>query len=293
MRRVMNASVAWMVVIAAASAIGPGPVWLQAQAPDAAKVLADMKTALGGDKVAAVKTLTAAGMIQRVTPRGTIERTHELAVALPDKYVARTQLTDQGNLSVYRSAGFNGVGLINQVEAPPVLGGAGFRAERTDRAGAAPTAEQEAAAAARMMAGAKKEFARLGLALLGSSFDGFPLTFSYAGLAESPDGSAHVIVAKAADDSEARLFVDAGTHMPLMIAWAEPRPVNPRAAADAPPAPPTIEYRLYYSNYKAVDGVMLPHTWRRSVDGNVMEETTFTAFTVNPTIDSKKFEISR
>jgi hypothetical protein len=39
--------------------------------------------------------------------------------------------------------------------------------------------------------------------------------------------------------------------------------------------------------------VKLPHTWRRSVDGNVTEETTFTVFKVNPTIDSKKFEISR
>jgi hypothetical protein len=285
-----------MVAMAVATAIVAGPVWLSAQAqpPDAAKVLADMRAALGGAKVAAVKTLTAEGTIQRVTPRGTVERTLELAVALPDKYVARTQLTDQGNLSVYRSAGFNGVGLINETEAPPNLAAAGVRARLSDRpGGAAPTEEQQAAAAARIMAGAKKEFARLALGLLGSSFDGFPVTLSYAGLAESPDGSAHVIAAKAADDSEARLFVDAGTHMPLMIAWSEPRPANPRAAADAPPAAPTIEYRLYYSNFKEIDGVKLPHTWRRSVDGSVTEETTFTVFQVNPTIDSKKFEISR
>lgn len=254
-----------------------------------------MKTALGGDKVAAVRTLTAEGTIQRVTPRGMVERTIELAIALPDKYVARTQLTDQGNMSVYRSTGFNGDGLINETEAPPNLAAAGRdRARLSDRpGGAAPTEEQQAAAGLRMIMVAKRDFARYALGLLGSSYDGFPLQFSYAGLAESPDGSAHVIAARAADDWEARLFVDAKTSLPLMMVWSEPRPANPRAPAAEGEAPTMVEHRIYYSNFKSVGGVMLPHTLRRSADGNVTEETTFKAFKVNPEIDSKKFAVSK
>ena len=37
----------------------------------------------------------------------------------------------------------------------------------------------------------------------------------------------------------------------------------------------------------------LPHTFKRSVDGTLNEETTFTDVAVNPKIDAKKFAVSK
>jgi len=41
---------------------------------------------------------------------------------LPDKYLMRSVLANLGNMSVYRNAGFNGNGVINETETPPNLG---------------------------------------------------------------------------------------------------------------------------------------------------------------------------
>ena len=44
---------------------------------------------------------------------------------LPDKYVTRSVVVNMGTMSVYRNAGFNGNGVINEVENPPNLSGGG------------------------------------------------------------------------------------------------------------------------------------------------------------------------
>lgn len=54
-----------------------------------------------------------------------------------------------------------------------------------------------------------------------------------------------------------------------------------------------VEYRVYYSNFRSVGGLKLPHTMQRSIDGKPTEEMTFDSIKVNPKIDSKKFEITK
>lgn len=54
-----------------------------------------------------------------------------------------------------------------------------------------------------------------------------------------------------------------------------------------------VEYRVYYSNFRSVGGLKLPHTMQRSVDGKPTEEMTFESIKVNPKIDSKKFEVTK
>jgi hypothetical protein len=51
----------------------------------------------------------------------------------------------------------------------------------------------------------------------------------------------------------------------------------------------TVEYRLYYGDYQAVNGVMVPHRFQRSVDGKTTEEMMFDTVKVNPKLDAKKF----
>lgn len=272
-------------------ALMAGTALVTAQAPDAGKVLADMQAALGGvDKVAAIKTLTAKGAIKRVTPRGTIENETELWMQLPDKYLTRTVIAGTGSMAVFRNAGFNGDGLISQTDAPPNLA-QGMRARLGSdrvRPGAAPrelSPEEQAAIAQRQLQAAKSEFARLALGMLGASYEGFPLQLTYGGEAESGEGIAHIINAKGAGEFGAQLFVDARTHLPLMVMWS-----NPGAG---PNAGRMIERRIFYSDFKMVDGLNLPHTFRLSVDGNPTQETTYSEIQVNPTIDGKKFEISK
>jgi hypothetical protein len=281
MRKLSGVLTAMMVASAA---------MVSGQAPDARKVLADMQAALGGvDKVAAVKTLTAKGTIKRVTPRGTTENETELSMALPDKYVTRTVVAGKGSMAVFRNAGFNGDGLISQTDAPPNLA-QGMRARLgSDRVGGAaarePSEEERAAAAQRQLLVAKMDFARLALGLLGSTYEGFPLQLTYGGEAESGDGVAHIIDAKGAGDFSAQLFVDASSHLPLMVMWS--------TAGAGPNAGRMIERRIYYSDFTPVDGLNLPHTLRLAVNGNTTQETTFTEIHVNQNIDSKIFDISK
>ena len=55
------------------------------------------------------------------------------------------------------------------------------------------------------------------------------------------------------------------------------------AAANAP------ESRLYYSDYREVDGVRLPFRVRRAVGKDTTEETMIDRFRLNTRIDPKKF----
>ena len=54
-----------------------------------------------------------------------------------------------------------------------------------------------------------------------------------------------------------------------------------------------IEYRLYYSDYRAVDGLQLPFRLRRAVAGQTIEETTFDRFRINTKIDPRRFEVRK
>jgi len=333
-RKLMNGLVVTVVA---------GPALVLGQAGDVNKVLADMRAALGGaDKVAAVRTLTAVGMTQRTTPNGTTAGETELAMELPDKYVARSVLANMGSMSIYRSAGFNRDGVINEIETPPNLSGGGgmimVRSAGSGNPGEPMTPEQKAANDMRMVMTAKKDFARMTLGMFASSYEGFPLQFSYAGEAESPDGKAHVIDVIGADDFAAKLFVDARTNLPLMLTWTDLEPqvlTRSIGRGDGPGAgrggsvqrgsggafttarrggqPPSeeemktmmaeaqaaqaarkmVEFRMYYSNFKNVAGVMLPHTLQRSVDGKPTEETTFEQIRINPKIDQKKFAVTK
>lgn len=265
---------------AVTATLAAAPALLSAQSGDATRVLADLRNAIGGaDKLAAIRSVVAVGTIQRVTPRGTVENSQEVTLQLPDKYVARNQVVNQGSMSVYRITGFNGDGLINETDAPPNLN-AGL-GDRVDRPQVPPTADQQAENNRRLLLTFKKDFARMMLGMFGLSSEAFPLQFSYAGEAESADGVAHMIEARGADNFTARLFVDIRTSLPLMLTWTTGE------------APKTVEHRTYYADFKEVNGVSLPHTLQQSLDGKLIAETTFTEIRFNPKIGGRTFAISK
>ena len=275
----------------------------QAPAPDAsAGVLAAAREALGGEKrLAAVRTVVATGRTRQVRGDNLVPIEFEIAIELPDKYVRKDEIPAQE--SDPTTSGFNGDELLYfpVSSLPPA------------RAGGPPppTADQQSAARRARLGVVKQDFARLALGMFATSFGGYPLTYSYVGKAEAPQGKADVLDVKGPTGPgafAARLFVNADTHLPIMITWQAPAPpMRPpsrgnmpppsagQAAArgDAPPAGVPPESRLYFADYRDVGGLQLPFRLRRALGPDTVEETTFDGFKINSKIDPKKFEVRK
>jgi hypothetical protein len=139
--------------------------------------------------------------------------------------------------------------------------------------------------------------------------------------ARGPEGSNFVL----------RLFVNGQTHVPIMVSWqmpasnvivtvpgqAKPTTLAPgTVVVEGPPVPPAdaskedvaaftktvadlrrkaqatlVEHRLYYADYRDVNGVQLPFRLRRAIGADTIEETNFDEFRINPRIDPRKFEV--
>jgi len=297
----------------------------QASIDHAAQVLAAARKALGGDKLAALKSVDATGRTRRLRGNNIQPIEFEMSIELPDKYLRKDEFPAEE--SDPTSVGFNGANLVQN--PPPVIAAPPARAGQPP-----PTPEQlDAQRKARLAASvttAKQDFARLALGMFASTFDAVPLTFAYVGQAEAPQGKADVIDGKGAGNVSWRLYVNADTHVPIMLSWQGPptgvvitvpgQPLPQSVAPGAvvvtgPPAPAAtasqaekdqyakdvqalrtktqaapIEYRLYYADYRDVEGVQFPFRLRRAIGTDTTEETTFDRFRLNTKIDPKKFD---
>jgi hypothetical protein len=163
----------------------------------------------------------------------------------------------------------------------------------------------------------RADFWRTVLALLPTSAASSGLTFAYVGKAESPDGQAEVLEVKGEGNFTARLFVDAASHLPIMITYmdrdasrmmtmrAGRGPANEteeqrrarfeeerkkREAEGPPPPPPMVEYSWFLADYKKVDGVQLPHRLTLQTGDKPSQEWEIKKFKINPTLDAEQFK---
>jgi hypothetical protein len=166
------------------------------------------------------------------------------------------------------TSGFSGDALI-QLPAPPSAPPA---AAASARGGAAPQTSARVNTV-------KQDFVRWWLGMFATSFSSFPVTFTRAGQAEAPQVQADVLDAKGPSGFAARLFVLKDSHLPIMLSW--------QGQAQGKP----IEYRLYYADYRDVDGLKLPFRVRRAVGADTTEETNIDRFRINTRIDVRKFEV--
>jgi len=259
------------------------------QSPEAAaRILAETRAAIGSG-VPEMKTLVATGRTRQVRGDNLVPIEFEIQAELPDKFARRDEFPAQdAGPSV---TGFNGDRFVqNPAPQPPPARPGGPPP---------PTPQQLEAAARQQLMTAKQDFARLMLGLFASSYSSYPLSFSYAGQAEAPQGRAEVLDVKGADDFAARLFIDSKTHLPIMLSWQARQPpargrgpggAPPGAAAPAAAAPPTVENRLYFAEYREFSGLQLPTRLRRAVAGETTEETTFDRFRINARVDPRRFE---
>jgi len=234
--------------------------WVRVQTRDAAPVLAAVHEALGGGRnLAAVKTFLATGRTRQLRGDNLVPIEFEIACELPDKYVRRDEFPAQ--------------------DTPPVVNG--FRGE--EAIGPSKTT--------------REEFARLMLGAFAAAPPAFPLRFAYAAEAEAPEGKADILDVAGPANFSARFVVQRETHMPVMLMWQAPAPMGrggpggstAGSGRGAPPA--SAEHRLYYADYRAVNGgVKWPFRIRHAVAGATIEETTFDRVSINAKIDPKKFE---
>jgi hypothetical protein len=308
-------------------------------------VLAEARKALGGDKLASLKTLSASGRTRRVRGNNLVPIEFEILVELPDKYVRVDEFPAEDTDPT--SAGFNADALI-QIPPPsampmpgrgmaPPAGSAAPRREPGAAPGGMqggrgpmgpPTGPMMDPRRARVLS-VKQDYARLALGLFAAS-PAYPLTFAYAAVAEAPQGRADVVDVKGEGNFALRYFINAETRLPIMVTWTTPPtnvivtvPGQPPPASVAPgavvvpgpPAPPAgaskeetdkytkdvlavrakaqatpVEHRLYFAEYRDVDGVKFPFRLRRAIGTETTEETTFDRFRVNAKIDPRKFE---
>jgi hypothetical protein len=280
-----------------------------AQTGNADAVLAAARAALGGDaKIAAVKTFIATGRTRQVRGENLVPIEFEIHAELPDKYSRRDEFPAQDAGPV--TAGFVGNALVlipRPVPPPPKPG-----------APAPPPGAQEAMLRGRLVA-AQQDFARLMLGMFAGSTPAFPLAYSYVGQAEAPQGKADVIDVKGPNNFSARLFIAGDTKLPIMLSWTAPGPGAGPGGPGKPPGPggpppggpppggppttgppgsappgatpkPLPEQRLFFADYRDVDGLKLPFRIRRAVGAETTEETIFDRYRINARVDPRRFD---
>jgi hypothetical protein len=261
-----------------------------AQVRTADEVIAAARKALGGEaKISGVKTFIATGRTRQVRGENLVPIEFEIQAELPDKYSRRDEFPAQDAGPV--TAGFVGdqVVLMPRPVPPPPRPGAP----------PAPPQQMEMMLRGRMMQ-AKQDFARLLLGMFAGTTPAFPVTYAYVAQAEAPQGKADVIDVKGPANFAARLFIQAETGLPIMLTWQAPAPAmgpggaapgagGPPPGAGAPPKP-APEQRLYFADYKEVDGLKLPHRVRRATGPETTEETTFDRYRINAKVDPRRFD---
>jgi hypothetical protein len=272
----------------------------------AATLLAEAREALGGDALlAAITTFTVTGSFNRL---GKAEGTFDYSCALPDRFLRESRQSFArgpiGSSLVTRYEGFNGDEPIMSTVAPDM--------PAPPIATPPPTTPAEIAAARlRQVHANKRIFVELVLPLVATSFAGYPLTFSSAGQIPTPHGPADVVEVTGPDADVWRLWLDAKTHLPVVMTWmAKPivtigvtstiavngrgQVVSPPAGAPVVPGDPTaglanVEWRLEISDYRAADGLHWPHRFTSSYPGMTWEDVRLNTFKINVTIDPKTF----
>jgi hypothetical protein len=316
------------VVLANRAELPNTPLALLVAQDRVADVLGQVKKALGGDRLAAVKAVTAEGPFRRSMGQRDMEGTVLLTIVRPDKLRRSEEMTMGGMVggpTVERVSAFNGTEAWDDVQNRGGMGG-GMRMEiRTGPGPGGPggpngplTPEQIEQQRVRRM---KMELQRWTVALFADS----PLPFTDAGVAESPDGKADILETKDEAGRAVRLFIDQQAHLPVMVQYQEVRPRvmmmggpggpggrEGRGAQGGPPPeggqrpseeemrqrmeemrkqgpPPPSAFAMHLSDYKKVDGVMLPHKVEISIEGQPNEEWTIEKFKVNPSVKADEF----
>jgi hypothetical protein len=295
--RIALVLVAPLAVAAHLSASGP-----QADAK-VTEILAAARQALGGDAaLAKVQTLTVTGATRRIMGEREIAGDVTLDFILPDKMKRTDSFGIPGGPTMERVSVLNGGEVWDDSTN---RGGGGFMMRMGGGPGGPgapggpgrePTEEERQRIRAAQAQRMKNEMARHALAFLLRT----DAPVAYAGEAEAEDGKADVIDVTPLGGTAMKLFIDQATHLPLMVSYEGVLPRMMVARSGQRPTPEEIEkmrseppqkalFEVRYSDYKKVDGVLLPHLVTTGANGNVTEEWTIDKFKLNPALKPESF----
>jgi hypothetical protein len=150
----------------------------------------------------------------------------------------------------------------------------------------------------------RNDLLRTTLALLMTAPQGTDVTFVYVGDGDV-DGNACDIVEAQSANSNFKLFLDKSSHLPRMISYQGFKPVvfkinkdemknentaDARVLRNRLEKPEPAEFQVKFSDYRAVNGVLLPYRWTQTIGGNADETIDISSYEINPANIAEKFQ---
>lgn len=272
----------------------------------AQELVKQARAALGGEQALnGIQNLTVSGDLRRFGERR--ERTGEakISMLLPDKFKRTETMNLIADVDVTLTTVLNGDRFWTDSSSS---GGVNARIKsRSVNQDNSPQAERGRGQHMRM------EFARQLASLLLASSPAFPVEFHYKGEASSKDGAADVLEVRGPNGFSALLFLNKSTHRPLMMTYkgviprttvntsthragseeeAEKLLKDAKAGKVGGAAGPLEQgnWEVYFSDYRAVNGVWFPHRIKKSVNGKPWEELDIKKYKINASLTGRDFE---
>ena len=271
----------------------------------AIEVMVAARSAMGGSKLDAVKSISATGEYRRLMGDREINGEATIEIIVPDKIKRTEEMGIPGGPTMSRTVVLDGTeywedttnrgGNFMRFGGPGGPGGPGSQGpSEADR-------ERFRQMARRRLQGELQRYLLVWLARTDAQM-------TYGGEAEAEDGKADVIDVKSDGGAAIRIFFDQETHLPLMLTYEGPQPRMmlrraggaPGGNAGPPPdpeemrrrmaePPKMVTFEVRFADFKDVNGVILPHQMSQSVEGKPTEEWTVSQFKVNPNLKPESF----
>lgn len=151
----------------------------------------------------------------------------------------------------------------------------------------------------------QNELLRTTLSLLLTAPEGLDVSYKYIGEG-NVDGNAVEIVEAQHGGTAIKLFIDKSTSLPRMVSYLGIQPTmvfkikkedakpdengNVKVFTREMPAPQPVEIQVKYSDFRSVNGVLLPFKWTQTAGGKTDETVDITSYEVNPANIADKFK---
>lgn len=274
----------------------------------AQEILKQARTAIGGEEtLRTIQGLAINGQYRRIIGEHEMSGDRDLSILLPDKYLIEDSFSQGGmSTAMISTKGMNGEKAWNGSS-----GGGGMIIRMAGPGGQQATPEQMEAMFRRQYG---LEFTRYLLAILLMPPQSLAVQYAYAGESDVEDVHAEAIDVSGPDNFAVRLFFDKQTHMPLLLSYRGRKPrimtsfarnagaksedavkkvqadAEKKLASEGPAKPEEVDFFIRLTDYKKVNGLLLPHKLTFLTETEVSEEFAVSKYQLNPHFKSDKFQ---
>ena len=205
------------------------------QGADAKQSVAELRAALGGEEKLAAPSRRSPSRVRSArssTGRHVVPSDFELAFELPDKYMKTEVFANLGGMQLKRRVGLQrrrgDSRKWTRLRRWAAAACTSCGCRRAARCRAARRRRSSwRSSARRLLTSSRREFARLTVGMIGSTFSPIPgrVRLRRPGRSAGRQGR-HSRRARAPDGFTAKLFVDGKTHLPLMLTWMDKEPLR-------------------------------------------------------------------